>query len=152
MKSIVIFRLPDNKLFCKDLAKLSGGPVPGRFYLLNGQEYEAVEVVEPLVSGGGYTQILELMKREFGNEVDAATALTGMVNLDAKLEKPKLGDEPDSVVLVRCRVKGSKTKSTGKAGTIQLGDMSFNLDVKSLLAGPAIGKPTTGRGSRRRRS
>lgn len=148
MKSIVIFRLPDNKLFCKDLAKLSGGPVPGRFYLLNGQEYEAVEVVEPLVSGGGYMQILELMRREFGNEVEASTALTGMVNLDAKLEKPKLGDEPESVVLVRCHLKGTKPKS--KAGTIQLGSSSFSLDIKSLLAGPAIGKPT-GRSSRSRR-
>lgn len=153
MNTLVIFRLPDNKFVSCSLDKLAAFPVTGHSYLFNRQQFEVTAAVEPLTSGGGHTQIMDLVNLEFDNPTDAAAALAGMVNLDAKLDtKISLAAEPDKVVLVRLKKAGATGKTRSKA---TLG--GFTLDVQSLLSGQPqkfvdTGAPATRKPTRRRKT
>lgn len=131
MNTLVIFRLPDNKFVSCSLDKLAAFPATGHTYLFNKQQFEVTAAVEPLTSGGGHEQILDLVNLEFDNQADAAAALAGMVNLDAKLETTiSLATPPDKVVLVRLKKAGATGKTRSKA-TVG----GFNLDIQGLLSG-----------------
>jgi len=149
LKTLVIFRLPDNTLVSCDLSKLAAFPVAGHTYLFNKQQFEVVDAVEPLTAGGGNTQLMDLIALEFDTQAEAVQALASMVNLDAKADgKITLAVEPDKVVLVRLK-KPTKGSVKGKQRV-----SPFTLDIQSLLAGnqPTIdtGAPTgTGRSRRR---
>lgn len=131
MNTLVIFRLPDNKFVSCSIGKLAAFPATGHTYLFNRQQFEVTAAVEPLTSGGGHEQILELVNLEFDNPADAAAALASMVNLDAKLETSvSLASVPDKVVLVRLKKAGSTGKTRSKA---TLG--GFTLDIQGLLSG-----------------
>ncbi|MDZ4834007.1 MAG: hypothetical protein SGJ27_09550 [Candidatus Melainabacteria bacterium] len=131
MNTLVIFRLPDNKFVSCSLHKLAAFPATGHTYLFARQQFEVIAAVEPLTSGGGHTQIMDLVNLEFDNPTDAATALAGMVNLDAKLDtKIALAVEPDKVVLVRLKKAGASGRTRSKD---TLG--GFKLDIQGLLSG-----------------
>lgn len=149
MTTLVIFRLPDNTFVSCDLGRLAAFPATGHVYLFNKQQFEVTEAVEPLTSGGGHSQIMDLVNLEFDNAADAAAALASMVNLDARLEqKVALAVEPDKVILVRLR---KPMKGGGKSKIKVPGAGGFTLDIQGLLSGAPQPSIEAGSGKSRRR-
>jgi hypothetical protein len=158
MKTLVLFRLPDNTFASCDLSKLAAFPAPGHTYLFNKQQYEVVDAVEPLTTSGGHSQIMDLIALEFNDPTEAARALATIIDLDRPStgsigglgSKIELATEPDKVVLVRLK-KPNKGTVKGKQRV-----SDFTIDVKGLLAGTApvidTDAPASGGRSRRRRS
>lgn len=132
---LVIYRLPDNTLMCKNTVSLNIPPI-GHSHIFGGKSYVVESTTTPLDSHGGFGQVLDVLRQEYDDAVSAAAAIAGMVNLDApKLDVRApitLATEPDDVLLVVLKKAGSKATSKPKAVTM------FNLDVKSLLTGGSI--------------
>ncbi len=129
MGVLVIYRLPDKRLLCKNTDTLFIPPI-GHTYVFDAS-YEVAATVQPLSPRGGFGKILDLLRLEYDDAASATTAIGGMINLDApKLElagKVTIATEPDDVLLIRLKKPGSKAAS--KPPTISL----FELDVKSLF-------------------
>lgn len=150
MKTLVLFRLPDNSFASCSLDRLAAFPAPGHTYLFNKQQFEVVDAVEPLTAGGGHSQIMDLIALEFSDPAEAAKALAGMVNLDLPATpslEPKivLASEPDKVVLVRLK-KPNKGTIKGKQRV-----SDFTIDIQGLLSGNAPVIDTDAPASPRRR-
>lgn len=136
MKTLVLFKLPDNSLVSCDLSNLAAFPAPGHTYLFNKQQLEVVDAVEPLASTSGHTQIMDLLALEYNDQMEAARALAGMVKLEAPTAGGltttiELSTQPEKVVLVRLK---SPSKGSAK-GKQRVSD--FVIDVKGLLDGTA---------------
>ncbi len=129
-KTLVIIRLPSGSYVSCNRSRLSELH-EGHILVLNGEQIQVEATLESLSSGGNL-QLMELLRLEHSDPVEAAQALANIVNLDATPGQIKFGDEPDKVVLVRTRKPGS----SGKRSPIRTpGDFRLNLDIKSLLSG-----------------
>ncbi len=132
--TLVIFRLPDKTLVCKNVYSFPIPPI-GHTYVFTKKSYVVEGTAEPLSQQGGFSQILDLLRLEYDDANTAATAIAGMIPLDApKLEVATtitIATEPDNVLLVRLGKPGNKPAAKPK--TVSM----FDLDVKSLVSGDA---------------
>ncbi len=141
MKTMVLFRLEDGSYVSCDSERLAVFPRVGHTYLLNGQEFDVVKVIEPLGRAGGNKQLLELFGLDSRDAGAAAGAMATMTSLDRPAVETKLAlaEEPDNVVLVRLTSSGKKRKT-------RIGELSFDTSRLQIAAGSGAGQKPGAKG------